>query len=232
MSSEARVVTDVLTKLGTKFNENLQKATKAADTTATKADLFARAIAEMGEILREDTQLPAAQKEIATIPDEVFADMVLSLYFGACGLDSPAHSVLRRALELGIAVVYLWDLPHCFWGWKSHDADLIFGDMVDHLAKPQYKSYVASLNSSYQLRDIFEYSEARRLYRLLSNTVHGKISTHAAQLPNRFQFDTNSWHSHCALVNRVGAVILDSFRSRFFHSGPELLKRLPAVATL
>ncbi len=232
MGSEMRVVTSALTKLGAKFNENLQKATKAADTTATKVDLFARAIAETGEILREDKQLSSAQKEIAIIPDEVFADIVLSMYFGACGLDNPAHNVLRRALELGVAVVYLWDLPHCFWGWKCHDVDLNFGDMVDHLAKPQYKSYMAALDSSYQLSDIFDYSEARNLYRLLSNTVHGKISTHAAQLPNRFQFDTNSWQSHCALVSRVGAVVLNSFKSRFFYSVPELLKRLPAVATL
>lgn len=194
--------------------------------------MLARAISEIGEILRENSQLPAAQKEIATLPDEIFADMVMSLYFGACALDSPAHSVLRRALELGIAVVYLWDLPHCFWGWKSHDIDLNFGDMVDHLAKPQYKSYVASLDSAYQLRDIFDYSEARKLYRMLSNTIHGKISTHAAQLPNRFQFDATSWHSHCELVSRVGGVVLDSFKSRFFHSVPELLRRLPAVATL
>ena len=56
--------------------------------------------------------------------DEVFADVVSSIYLSACGLDKPAQMILRRALEVGAATVYVWDLPHVFSGWKEHDEDL------------------------------------------------------------------------------------------------------------
>ena len=223
---------EVLAKLNKKFTENLQSASPYVGTDLTDADLIARAIAEMGQILRDAGSLNPGQKEIATITNEVFADMVLSLYLCACGMDRPAQGVLRRALELGLAVVYLWDLPHEFWGWKSHDCDLNFGDMIEHISKDKYKSFLSSVNSTYSGNDIFDYSEARRLYRLLSNTVHGKLTTHAAQLSNRFQFDPDIWTEHCQLVRRVGKVVLESYLARFFEHSRELSRRIPAIAKL
>jgi len=48
--------------------------------------------------------------------DEIFADSICSAHFAACGLDLPAQMVLPRVLDLGVGAVYLWDLPHVFWG--------------------------------------------------------------------------------------------------------------------
>lgn len=222
----------VLLKLEEKFKENLTASITLEKEAYTKAEIDARAFAVLGQIIAEDNKLSACQKEIVPIFDEVFADVVLSLYFAGCGLERPAQSVLRRSFELGIAIIYLWDLPHDFYGWKKHDSDLNFNEMIEHLTKDSYRTYLASLNPSYIGDELFDEKDARKLYRNLSNTVHGKITTHTAYLPNRFSHNPSAWYNHIELVERIMIILMNLSSKRFFAYFPELKKRIPAFSVV
>lgn len=222
---------DVLVKLGEKFKQNLLDCLPLEKEIYARADIKARAFAALGQIISEDSGLSHSQQEIVLIFDEVFADVVISLHFSACALSRPAESVLRRALELGMAIVYLWDLPHAFWGWKAHDVDLNFNEMVEHLTGESYRTYLASLDATYAHEPLFDEKDAKKLYRMLSNTIHGKITSHAAYLPNRFAHDPAAWRQHLDLVERVLTVLIKLSSKRFFAYYPELTKRMPALLT-
>jgi hypothetical protein len=223
---------DVLAELEKKFQANFARFIEEVQGSHQKIQLKARAIAALGQIASEDGKLQPNQFGIIPMFDEVFADMVISIYLTACALDNPAQAALRRALELGVAIVYLWDLPHILWGWKEHDLDLNFNEMLEHLAKPAYKSFLTSLNAKYTGEDLFDYNEARRLYRLLSNTVHGKISTHESNLPDKFSFSLKDCHNSLDLIDRVQAILLALFRSRFQNYFSILESKIPAVNIL
>lgn len=219
----------VLLELHTKFSENLTTSLEQGQVAYKEIDLKARAIAAIGQIAIEDRGLQPNQAEIASIFNEVFSDMILSIYFSACALDKPAQSVLRRALELGIAIVYLWDLPHAFWGWKAHDSDLNFNDMVEHLSKDSYKSFLSSLNPEYKNDDLFDYAGVKRIYRILSNTIHGKIPTHESNLPDRFSYNYDDWQKNIGLIISVQETLLHLFKKRFIDYFNEMARRIPAI---
>lgn len=221
----------VLTELESKFRDNLNRFIAQGDNTAKDINLRARAVAAIGQVASRAEGLQPHQTEITLIFAEVFSDMVLSMYFTACALDKPAQSVLRRALELGTAIVYIWDLPHVFWGWKSHDSDLNFHEMIEFLSKDSYKSFLTSLNVSY-MDSIFDYSEARRLYRILSNTVHGKIATHESNLPDRFSHNPEDCKANMDLILRVQKVLLTLYKNRFPDYFLEISKMIPAINTI
>ena len=222
----------ILSDLNTKLCGNLDEFLLQGQITCKQTDIRARAIAAIGQIALEQDELQPSQHEIALIFNEVFSDMILSIYLTACALNKPSQNVLRRALELGIAIVYLWDLPHMFWGWKVYDSDLNFNDMVDHLTKEGYKSFLKSLNPQYQNEDLFDYKEARRLYRTMSNTIHGKIQTHEACLPGRFSYNLDECHQNIVLVDRVQVILLNLFKKRFFNYYAEMEKRIPSINPL
>jgi len=220
-----------LFELENKFRDNLDKFIKQGDDAYKEIDLKARAIAAVGQVASRDDGLQPHQTETALVFAEVFSDMVLSIYFTACALDKPAQSVLRRSLELGIAIVYIWDLPHVFWGWKTHDYDLNFNEMIEHLSKDSYKSFLASLDIQYT-GGLFDYNEARRLYRVLSNTVHGKIATHESSIPDRFSHNTQDCRANLDLILRVQGVLLRLYENRFPDYFLEMSKIIPAINTI
>ena len=222
----------VLTDLNSKFVQNLNTFLGKGNIACKDIDFKARAIAAIGQIASETESLQPNQTELIPVFNEVFSDMILSIYFTACALDKPAHSVLRRALELGIAIVYLWDLPHVFWSWTKHDSDLNFNEMLAHFSTNGYKSLLSSVNSKYSGDDIFDYSEARRLYRILSNTIHGKFSTFESNLPDRFSYKHEDWTYNLDLINRVQIILLHAFRERFPDCFLEMVNRIPAIRTI
>lgn len=222
----------ILPELNTKFTTNLTNFLAEGEMACKEIDLKARAIAAIGQIALEEQALDPNRTEIAFIFNEVFSDIILSIYFTACALDKPAQSNLRRALELGVAIVYLWDLPHVFWSWKVHDSDLNFNDMLDHLSKDGYKSFLKSMNSQYTGDSLFDYNEARRLYRILSNTIHGKIFTHESNLPDRFSYNFEDWQLNLDLIGRVQVILLQLYKNRFSDYFAEMSRRIPSTSTL
>ena len=222
----------VLTQLDSKFHDNLNTFLAQGNTACKEIDIKARAIAAIGQIASKAERLQPNQSEITLIFGEVFSDIIVSVYFTACALDRPAQSVLRRALELGVAIVYLWDLPHAFWAWKMHDSDLNFNEMLEHLSKDGYKSFLSSLKSQYRGDEVFDYSEARRLYRILSNTIHGKITTHESNLPDSFSYNPDDCKYNLDLINRVQKILLHLFEIRFPDYFLEMVNRIPAITTM
>jgi hypothetical protein len=167
---------NVWSDLNRKFNNNLSLALAQDETYASKAEVQARAIPAIAKILRDKLELTDWQRDALCMFDEVFADLICSIYLSACGLDKPAQMILRRALEVGVATVYVWDLPHVFWGWKDHDKDLNFNEMLDHFASQGFNSLVRNQNALYVGGELIDAGRARSLYRNLSNIVLSRLS--------------------------------------------------------
>jgi hypothetical protein len=220
--------TAILGQLHQKFGINITAAAGVPATETEKVEARARAFAVVGMILSETSDLTATQREILTIYDELFADTVCSLYFAACALDKPAQMLLRRVLELGVGIVYLWDLPHLYWGWKTCDLDLSFKEMTDHLSSPQYRAYLTATLGPIPKSGICDFVAARAVYRDLSNIVHGKPSTFESVLPDRFNFTHRDWDAYLALAKKVEDLLLDLWQNRF----PLITKELPKRTSL
>ena len=223
-------VTAVFRNLNAKLSENLNSAFAASTDKLVIVELKARAIDAVGTILSKTQMITPTQLEIGAIFNELFADIIASLYLAACALDKPAQIILRRVLELGVAIVYLWDLPHKFWGWKLHDRDLNFTEMLDHLGSLEYTSLIKSMNDSFTGPENLKIADARNMYGSLSDTVHGKISTFESVLPNRFKYTKEDWEQNLSLVNEVEELLLQLFQNRFKEVGGTLHEQFPQIA--
>lgn len=138
-------VTALLTTLHSKFAANLVALEPEVIQLIEIIDLKSRAIDGASvELQRIHFTSDAHKLQCAFLIQEVFADLCQAMYLLAIGLVVPARMSTRRALELGVAVLYMWDLPHEYWAWAKHDEDLSFSKMVDHLGSPGYISLIAA----------------------------------------------------------------------------------------
>lgn len=222
-------VHEIFTKLNGKFENNLNMCLGLDCDKLRGVELKARYIAALGQILREEEHLLQSQQHITTIFDEIFADLIISVYFAGCSLDKPAQMVLRRVLEMGVSVVYLWDLPHEFWGWKCHDKDLQFKTMVDHISRDNYKTFIKSIHTQHNPEEKNYIENVTKLYRDLSNTTHGKISTFETSLPDRFSHTSTDWGKHLDNVEKVQDLLIGLFNMRFFDTCHELNEKMPPL---
>jgi hypothetical protein len=140
--------------------------------------------------------------------------------------------VLRRVLELGVGAVYLWDLPHVYWGWKQHDLDLNFNDMMHHISSDEYKTYVSFANSDFRHPELIDRTAAGKLYRDLSNATHGKLSTFETLLSDRFTHTPTDWQAHLAVVQRVEDLLLQLWKNRFQEVGRNLASAMPQLGRI
>ncbi|MGA2467653.1 MAG: hypothetical protein ABSH06_25315 [Thermodesulfobacteriota bacterium] len=219
----------IMEKLNSKFRSNLMQCLKEEVEHLAGVERKARLLAVLGQVLTESSPPNLHQKELVTIFDEVFSDVTISIYLAACGLDKPAQIILRRVLELGIAVIYLWDLPHMFWGWKCHGLDLNFKEMIDHLSKEHYKTFLKSISNGYKGEDLCDFKCAKELYGLLSDTAHGKISTFESNLPDRFAHNQADWLNHLRSLEQVEDILLDLWQKRFPMALLEAKSKLPVI---
>jgi hypothetical protein len=221
----------VLVELNAKFAGALQQALQVEKASYAKAELKARAITETAEILKASAHLSSSQKVILCLFDEVFADTICSIYLAGCSLDKPAQILLRRAFEVGVASVYLWDLPHRLWGWKNHDNDLNFNEMLEYFDADAYRTFLKAENADYKGDDLPDFASARRLYRNLSNVVHGKYSDFETALPNRFQHSVADWKTHLERVLEVEDILTSLWKARFAEVARDLPTHLPQLKT-
>jgi hypothetical protein len=198
-----------------KFSENLRAAVASEVILLAETERKARAVNEVSAVLRESATLTKTQQEILCIFDEVFADLIGSIYLASVALDNPARMLLRRSLELGLATVYLWDMPHLYWTWKQHDGDLNFREMVDHISSLPYSTFVAADCPTYTAGPLIDATLANKLYRKLSNIVHGKISDFESNSPTRFVYVHEEWKSHLALTRSIEDLLLGLWKQRF-----------------
>jgi hypothetical protein len=219
----------VLRDLNAKFCNNLGLALAHEEPLASKAELQARAIPVVAKILGRHLELAAWQRDALCMFDEIFADVICSIYLSACGLDKPAHMILRRSLEVGAATVYVWDLPHLFWAWRDHDKDLTFNEMLDHFSAQGFNSFVRSQNPHYRGTGIIDATLARALYRKLSNIIHGKMTTFESVLPDKFEYSQHDWRSHLEQVCEVEKILLKLWENRFCCVSDHLLNEFPQL---
>jgi hypothetical protein len=91
--------TDVLRKLHAKFSTNFDQATVCCNLELERIDVKTRAVAECGSELAKMPGLTTSQTQLSTAVEEVFADLVTSVYLASIGLDRSAQMVLRRSLH-------------------------------------------------------------------------------------------------------------------------------------
>lgn len=231
MNNDAAVprLEKILPELGSRFSENVTRSLSSSSSSLEAIELKARAVAVIGELLRNDRSAPPHRVKLTQAFDEVFADLILSCYLAAAGLDNPACSVLRRAFETGIAITFLWDSPCAFYGWTAHDKDLSFRAMVEFVASDSYKTLLLHETSGYKGQPVIEISEAEALYRALSNVTHGKWATFESPLPDRFSHNVGDWTTHLVRLGQVESILLYLWKLRFEVIVAELHLRIPAL---
>ena len=115
MTSHAlrNTVKELLCALHSNFGRNVEALSPETTPLLNSVDLNSRVISEAGNELSANYCSNDAHKRICTeILDEVFSDFSLAMYLCTIGLIVPARMSVRRAFELGLASVYMWDLPH------------------------------------------------------------------------------------------------------------------------
>ncbi len=229
MDQITKDVVSILTDLNKKFSKNLQTSLQHERERTQRIELKARAFVTIFNILIKEPNLNAAQKELTCIFDEIFADIICSVYFASCSLDRPAEMLLRKVLELGVGFFYMWDMPHWFWAWKDHDRDLNFTEMILHLGSDGYKTLVAKENPNFHGQGVIDCTVAKSLFSSLSDTVHGKIKTFESLVEQRFNFNLADWSDHLENVEDVEDLLLKAFRNRFPSIGEKLEKEQPSI---
>lgn len=220
----------VMIELNEKFVENFRQWSLMSAHNLENTFIGLHAIALVGEIL--NVQKHSKHHEICCkIYDEIFSDGVASIYLASNAMDKPANIVLRRVLELGLAALYLWDMPHVAFSWDKHDQDLSFSEMLNHINSKGYISYINTENNSEIECEIIPSSRAQRIYGTLSDIVHGKIATFESSMDDRFKFVESDWSQFITLIEEVSVMLLKAYLSRF-NIENEVFERLPQAKKL
>lgn len=206
-------------RFGTNLDANIDIAEEPLLDTI---DLKSRIISEFKIALMESHEGNLHKIGCAEILDEVFSDFALAMYLGSIGLTVPARMSTRRAFELGLATIYMWDLPHEYWGWKKRDQDLSFSAMVTHLNSIGYLEYIGQLKHPRSICSFCDHVGFQQLYRTLSNTVHGKFADLPALAPERFSTSTNGLAENLQLIVAAQKAVIKLLFGRF----PELESRI------
>lgn len=223
-------VNELLCMLHAKFALNVQSIGEEASSLLDIIDLNSRIISEVRSILISDYCNSEEQERICKeILEEVFADFSLAMYLCAIGLIVPARMSARRAFELGLAAVYMWDLPHEYWGWRQRDQDLSFSAMLTHLNSISYLEYIAHLQNAKSVPSICNQKEFQDIYRELSNTVHGKISELPPLSPERFSPDRNGTERHLKQIADVQNAVINLLFARFQELEPQINDAFPQI---
>ncbi|MBM2886822.1 hypothetical protein JFK97_20785 [Chromobacterium phragmitis] len=223
-------VKEFLRTLHANFGHNAETIGPDACAVLDTIDLNSRIISEIRTILAAGYCETDGQKKICTeLLEEVFTDFSLAMYLCTIGLIVPARMSVRRGFELALATVYMWDLPHEYWGWRNRDQDLSFSAMVTHLNSVGYLEYLAQLHKVRSVAPICDQAKFQGIYRELSNTVHGKISELPALSPARFVVDKNGVEKHLKATAEAQLIIIQLFFGRFQELQPKIEAAFPQI---
>lgn len=215
-------------ELDNKFKQNFESWATLSNSNLDNIFIRLRCVGVIGELL--ESKKSAKHHDICCkIYDEIFSDGVSAIYLASNAMDKPANIVLRRILELGVAAIYLWDMPHVAYSWNSNDHDLSFSEMLKHVNSRGYLAYISNENSITVESDIFPSFICQQIYGNLSDIVHGKITTFESSLPDRFVFLEEDWNSFIVLVKDVLNLLINAHMVRYQISA-ELFKRLPQAS--
>jgi hypothetical protein len=218
----------LLTTLHSKFATNLNVLDRDVIALLEIIDLNSRAIDGVaGELQRIHSGDDKHKLQCARLIEEIFADLCQAMYLLAIGLVVPARMLARRAFELGLAIIYMWDLPHEYWGWVKHDQDLNFSKMVDHLCSPGYRTLISSIQNQTPPDWPCNSTAFQALYRTLINTVHGKSEGLPPLSPERYSPNVKNVGEHLKLLAEIQRNILNVWCARFDGIREHLSKEFP-----
>lgn len=217
----------LLEELKVKFDANFSACLKCDCVDLSKVFLYARAISEVGQILKA-YQFSKHHEKCCIIFDEIFSDIISSLYLASAAIDKPATIVLRRVVELGIAVVYLWDLPHIAYSWELFKHDLNFTEMLNHIKSDGFKAYVCAENVREPESEAIPTGNLKEYYSEFSDIAHGRITSFESTLNDRFTFSLTDWREFVRKAEQISKTLLDLYIWRF-NIKSELLSKLPTL---
>lgn len=221
---------ELLSALHNSFGANLGEAIDVSNTPLLDSiDLNSRVISEFKTALLGGNTDDAHKVGCAEILDEVFSDFAIAMYLSSIGLIVPARMSARRAFELGLSAVYMWDMPHEYWGWRKRDQDLSFSAMVSHFNSPGYLEYMTQLKGLSENTCFCDSTSFQALYRVLSNTVHGKIADLPALAPERFSTIKNGLAEHLELIVKTQKAVLCLLFGRFSELETAIHSKLPQI---
>lgn len=218
------------TDLNRKLNSNLSEVLEKELEELNEIEVKSRAIYLLGQNLKEDQKTNLVQKEISKFFSEIFKDLTLSSHLCCYSLNNTSKVILRRVLEVGIAVLYLWDQPHIYLKLKDsdeHGSDLKFRDMVDHLNDSGYLKYI-SMETQKDIISVLPIKAVNRIYRELSNVIHGKEITFESITVSSFDVDFEYIKTNLSLTIEIENIILYAIECRFPNKIAVLKKEFPA----
>lgn len=218
---------EILSDLKAKFDDNFLEWKTSTENDLGKLFSLLYSISEIGLILRQDN-LTKHQELFCNIYDEIFSDTASSIFLAASAIDKPASIILRRVLELGVATLYLWDMPHAAYSWSLESGDLSFSEMLSHLCSDGYIQYVKEINNELEINEIIEERKCQKLYGRLSDIVHGKITTFESVLPDRFTYSKSDWDNYQQITEEILEIIVKSSLNRFSISS-SLFSKQPNI---
>lgn len=224
--------TEILRKLNHKFSSNLESAIASPLATLSNIEIKTQVLGEFGVFLQKVDSKTPTQSQLAMVAEEVFADVVSSMYLASIGLVMPAHMSMRRALELGVALVYLWDLPHVFWGWKECDKDLSFSEMLEYLESKSYRSFLANTINFPLDATLVDIRRLREIYRITSNTTHGKIATHKVLMGDGFSHSATEWSDCLDLLDGTTSAVIQLWFHRYPSAAQNVKDAVPAYGRI
>ncbi len=222
MNKEPR---QVMVELNKKFNGNFEQWKTLYEHNLENTFLSLQCVALVGEILNE-RKYSKHHDICCKIYDEIFSDGVASLYLATNAMDKPANIVLRRVFELGLAALYLWDMPHMAFSWDQHDQDLSFSEMLSHINSKGYISYINEESKAKIEGELISLTRAQKIYGILSDIVHGKITTFESSMADRFKFVQGDWENFVKLIEEVVLMLLKAYLIRF-NLEEEVFEKLP-----
>ncbi|WP_156465772.1 hypothetical protein [Methylobacterium sp. Leaf106] len=204
----------LLKALHEKFGRNLRSLNTEVVEVLDNIDTDLRLLARLAEFLEIDINSGDLHRQGgASLLREAFSDLSQAMYLQCIGLVVPGRMSTRRAFELGIASVYIWDLPHAYWGWIKCDADFSFSEMIAHLSSEPYMELLRSQQGASAAAPL-SIKECQKLYRQLSNTVHGKHSDLPMLSPARFDAEKTKTIKELGDIQTVLKMITAAWSSR------------------
>lgn len=204
---------EIVSMLKNRFDSNFIEWEKLQNKNLNKLIDSIFTVSAIGEALNNRKVL-VHHHICLKIFDEIIADISSCIFLSACAIDKPAHIILRRVLELGIASVYLWDMPHAVYGWQEHDQDLSYTEMLKHISSESYTTYIQRQHELMDKSCLINYAFCQKVYGSLSDIVHGKINSFETDLPNRFSYDEDDWLGFVDLAEKVLGIIINANISR------------------
>ena len=217
--------------LHNKFANNLNQSVTGHIPELEEIEIKSRAAYYLGETLFQDTNITDTQREVTKIFHEIFTDLTVASYLSCCAIDNGARIILRRILELGIATVYLWDLPYKFWNWNNYDDhsnDLSFKDMLDYLNNRGYVDFVNKENGS-TLTSLINKEPASKIYRGLSNVIHGKVVTFESLNEGSFGYKEEDLSQLIEYTKKIENILLSIWKARFPDHFEQLEKKFTPI---